>query len=326
MFNLSLLQCNGDPELNKKYKKGVDLALKLAAVTPGQFKLIESPMNSFLIVTNVLPDDNVITDSAISYDNFDFKSITFPRLKRLQKLVTYKTQELITEEPPTVNLPKQIPGPYITYEKSTWQKILDSDKNVIINEALELLSSPNHWCFCQPVDPLPWLWLLFYGPNSFCCDANCLYAKSFNCPGLILFPPIIYQPATDISSFMNLVCKYVCYLYQRQDLSKLIGGMQIPFDRSRLEDVSTLMSEMNCDDIHVIKMCLLCILYKQNQTTYHNVEHNQGCIILECAEEHINNCIGRTKCLQSGDIVLWPSYNIASIVEHFKCHGRSSFD
>ncbi|AAO12337.1 hypothetical protein KM546_gp30 [Porcine lymphotropic herpesvirus 3] len=324
MFNLSMLQCNGDPELSKKYKKGVELALRLAETSPGQFKLIESPINSFLIVTNISPDDDRSWDSTVSYDRLDFKSIHLPRLALLRQLVTYKQNDTTDKE--EVRMTRNIHGPYITYDKSTWQKVLETDKTVIINEALELLSSPEQWLFCYPTDPLPWLWLLFYGPKSFCTDGNCLYAKFFHNSGLILFPPIIYQPSTDISSFMNMVCKYVCVLYKNQDLSKLIGDQVIPFDRSRLENVQSLISDMNYNDIHVTKLCLLCALYKQNQTTYHNVEHNQGCIILECAEKYINNSVGRTKCLHTGDIVLWPSYNIAAIVQHFKSHGKGTLE
>ncbi|AIB03187.1 ORF34 [Bovine gammaherpesvirus 6] len=316
MLNLAKLHCDGDPELTRKYRKGVELALKLAESAPGQFKLIESPVNSFLIVANLLAEETRPWGSVVEQDGLDFSSVSMPRLETLDRLVQYAPKAKRRQKV-TAGNNEHCMEAYIAYDFQDWIRALSLNKDELINEALELLSSPKNWSFCCPTDPLPWLWLLFQGPLSHCEEVHCIYYKFLNKPGPVLFPPVLYQPKAGIMSFMSHVCKYVKHLYGEADVKKYAQHIYVPFDPERLIQVSSGINEFPPGQVFCQKSCLLCLLHRQNLTSFHSAsEKARGCIILKGAEQHINNSVGRTRCLDTGDTILWPAYNIESLINY----------
>ncbi|AIA62070.1 orf34 [Alcelaphine gammaherpesvirus 2] len=328
MLNLAKLHCNGDPEMAKKYTRGVKLAISLAESTPGQFKLIESPVNSFLIVTNLTVEDTAphAAHTPVS-ENLDFSCLSLSRLNALDAIVRmdYDRMGSYTKEPKhspseeTRSSPKIISEPYVTYKLAEWMWALKLNKDSLVNRALKLLSSPSTWTFCHPTDPLPWLWLLFYGPRSRCQEATCVYAQYFSTPGPVLLPPILYDPDSDIQSFVSQLCKFVKYFYEGEDPGCTPENSNIPFDRKRVADVLKALPSVSAGGLVLNKSCLLCCIYRQNFTSFHNVTNvGSGCLILQGAEKHTESSIGTSRCLATGDILLWPSYNINSLVALFK--------
>ncbi|ABB22251.1 hypothetical protein OvHV-2gp31 [Ovine gammaherpesvirus 2] len=328
MLNLAQLHCDGDPELSKKYTRGVKLAISLAESTPGQFKLIESPVNSFLIVTNLSVEDTAPHPAATASPEpeLDFSSLSLDRLNALSSLVRHELPERRTyarESPaPPPEGPPQEPAafhePYVSYKLHEWVQALHSNKDSIINRALQLLSSPQTWTFCYPTDPLPWLWLLFYGPRARCQENSCVYARYFGQPGPVLLPPLFYDPEKDIASFMSQACKYVRHFYEHEDLSSHLGDINVPFDPERLVHVVQALKDVSSSCICTTRCCLLCSIYRQNLTSFYTVPNSTyGCLILQGADQHTLSSVGRTRCLKTGDIILWPTYNIQSLVDFF---------
>ncbi|AAC58080.1 ORF34 [Alcelaphine gammaherpesvirus 1] len=333
MLNLTKLHCNGDPEMAKKYNRGVKLAISLAESTPGQFKLIESPVNSFLIVTNLTVEDTVPhATHPPAGEGLDFSCLSLSRLNALDAIVQpgYDNNSLDAQghqQPPPAgvrSLTKLTKDPYVTYKLTEWMWALRLNKDILINQALKLLGNPSTWTFCHPTDPLPWMWLLFYGPRSRCQEATCVYAKYFSTAGPVLLPPFFYDPGRDIQSFMSQACKFVKYFYDGEGLDSVLKDNNVPFDDSRIAEVLKALPSVSGSGLVLNKSCLLCCIYKQNLTSFHNVpDVSGGCLILQGAERHTDSAIGRSRCQTTGDIILWPSYNINSLVALFKSNEPS---
>ncbi|AAK07953.1 unknown [Bovine gammaherpesvirus 4] len=323
MLNLSYVTSHGDPELNKRYARSVNLALGLCENVSGQFKLIETPLNSFLLVANVLPDD-IRPWEYSCYDKFDFSHIKLPKLEKLKELIEYDFE---ASKPASGNIAGEQPlGPmnhYVVYDSDAWQSALKLNKETIIQAALEKLKNPCHWEGYIPDDPLPLIWLLFYGKNSFCESPDCLYMQRFKHPGPILFPPHIYNPDGDISSFVNHVCHYVNFLYKERTFS-LTHTTFLPFEEQRLKRALELLEEVENTATYISKTCLLCHLYKQNEILAAEGQSTHGCIILGgVGKQYITPQLHTTRSTHSGDTLLLPAYNLVGLMECVALDGVS---
>lgn len=322
MFNGISLATGADPELNKKYAQSVQLALQFCEHMPGQFKLVETPINSFVLVSNVMPEDERPWTSNNSA-NFDFSNIQLPKLDRLAELCEYEiNNDMSKQKHLSSNMTnfkgesKNAPTHYIVYDNDSWKMALRFNKTNLINEAISLLAYPQNWKGLLPQDPLPYIWTLFHGKKSFCKCDECLYKIKFGQPGPILFPPHIYTPTKDILSFIGHVCKYFKFLYGGLQMNNIVDEESLPFDTQRLKNALASLDLISDNCTYVSQTCLLCRLYQQNKTTVQGFYDSDGCIILGgLGKKYINCSISTKRCFQTGDTLFSTSYNIPLLLK-----------
>ncbi len=71
--------------LARRYGQCLELALEACQDTPEQFKLVETPLKSFLLVSNILPQDNrpwheARSSGRVAEDDYDFSSLALELL------------------------------------------------------------------------------------------------------------------------------------------------------------------------------------------------------------------------------------------------------
>lgn len=319
MFNAINLESGTDWELNKKYQKAVNLAINICQESDEQFKLVETPLKSFVLISNVLPDDNRPWEEQ-NTDTFDFSSISLIN----DKLPT-SGLDFLNKTKIKISLPTQSVHDgycYATYGYEDVIKSLQLNKNTIIGDIIELMSNPITWTSVVPQDPLPWLWLLFYGNLSMCGEVNCVYKRYFINPGPILYPAHIYNPKMDINTSIKHICSYVVSLYGEVECleTSFSDDMTLPFTVDRLNKIKQQFSLVGCMS-HVTRRCLLCCIYKQNicASKRASLSKLETFILLtgKC-EQFLTNSIGNIRDLQTGNNILFPTYNIEKIVEDLR--------
>lgn len=322
MFNAVNLESGTDWELNKKYKRAIDLAMDICQESKEQFKLVETPLKSFLLVSNVLPDDHRPWAS-LDTENFDFSNIDLNGVRNVHAAkINFKVKD---EARVFINTPvSRGHFCFAAYDFSSVMCSMRQDKNKIISEAIELLANPKTWNCVIPKDPLPWLWLLFYGKFSICSSENCLYRKYFHTSGPVLFPPHIYSPKRDIESFIRHVCAYVAALYGSLDNFEdaFPKGLELPFSCDRLNNLKHEFNYIS-DAVYPTRVCLLCCLYKQNiRASKRQIpDAAQPVITLTGpAQQFLSGEVGNFRSLSLGHNFLFPGYHIEELVRSFEKH------
>ncbi|UNP64580.1 putative member of UL95 family [Marmot herpesvirus 1] len=302
------LVAQGDPEIKKRFKAAVNLSVKFSEALPGQFKLIETPINSFLLVTNVLPNDKHTVYNPVP--KLDFSNIKLPRLQKLNRICGYELENEPQCFKMNVTIPKNMS---LCYDSLTWKKALQLDKTDLIQTVMEQMSDPKNWIGEFTEDPFPLVWLLFYGPKSFCEMEDCLYLKKMHRLGPILFPPSMYKPNEDISSFMNHLCYYVKVLYYNKDLD--LPEIIAQVSRDRLFHAIAKLKALDDSCAYISKKCLICHLYCQNEDVLNGVDIS-NCPILISGEsgQYINDTVTIQRTC-GGDTFLVPLYNIDRMLE-----------
>nr|BEG23026.1 homolog of EHV2 ORF34 protein UL95 [Macronycteris gammaherpesvirus 1] len=309
MFNLTSMASNGDQDLGKKYFDSVSLSTRLCENVPNQFKLIETPINSFLLVSNVMPNDTRPW-SDHNPNGFDFTGIHLPRLQKLNTLTNWNATASQKCQPDNKEPSYSAPH-YIVYDSWSWRRALKINKDEVIKEAVSQFANPVNWQGVAVEDPLPLLWLLFYGKKSFCDSEECLFFNAFKHPGPILWPKLLYKPTENIQSFMAYACKYVRFLYgcgfKEDDLTP-----NFSFNIGRITDALDKMRFIEDSGTYVSRTCLPCHLYKQNLVSRGEVSYSlaSSIILAGSGKKYMTSNIGTKRCLDLGDTVLYPSYDI----------------
>ncbi|AMA67389.1 protein UL95 [Vespertilionid gammaherpesvirus 1] len=319
MFNLSSLMAEGNAEVGSKYYESVGMSIDLCENSQNQFKLIETPINSFLLVTNVMPND---TRPWCSYNprGLDFNGINLPRLKKLNHMTGWNTCEKTKETAPPTDLKE--PVHYIVYDTWSWQRALKLNKTDIIQEAVSHMANPKNWEGIVMEDPLPLIWLLFYGKKSFCSARECIFYEKFKHAGPVLWPPHMYKPANNVLSFMTNVCKYVKFLYGCTFKSDDLLGDEIPVSQDRFVSALDKLKFVEDCGTYVSQTCMLCALHRQNMMSLRQIDNVGGSIILGgSGKKYITSDIGTRRCLSLGDTVLFPSYNIGLLLKDLDIDG-----
>ncbi|AIU39559.1 protein UL95 [Equid gammaherpesvirus 5] len=368
MFNLTAMAAAGDAKLSARYAESVSLAVGLCESLPDQFKLIETPINSFLLVANVMPNDNRPWDSRVPSPGGDFHNIRMPRLERLEALIRCRgayNREVVEEAtvageaellageevvagergsrgglekqakggrwPPEDGVAENgtelkngreeaAPGEslhYAVYDSWCWQRALKINKDEMVREAIAELAKPQNWRGVALEDPLPLMWLLFYGKRSFCDGPECLYEARFGHPGPLLLPNSMYRPGEDAVSFASGLCRYVRFLYG----CEFRGGEhvnldQVPFDAGRFPEALRKLRHVDDAGTYVSRRCLACRLYAQNLMSRGLIGGRGASIILGgWGKKYITCDAGTRRCLSLGDVVLYPCYDISLILD-----------
>ncbi|AJE29677.1 ORF34 [macacine gammaherpesvirus 12] len=324
MFPLSSFLTGENAETGRRFARGVQLALDLCDNTPGQFKLVETPLNSFLLVSNVLPEARPVRDCPHP-GGFDFEDIHLPKLTRMRRVLErYGDRDDGRGECGNVAVTSAVaPGAvfYVQYGQEEWRWALTLRKDKLVKMAVEGLSDPTTWKGLEPVDPLPLIWLLFYGSRSFCREPECLYERNFGIRGPILLPPHVYAPHKDVMTFVHHVIKYVKFLYVNADVG-FESETALPFEASRLRAAVTRLKDVEADDAYLSAKCMLCHLYKQNDTVSIHGPHVGGVIALGGdGSRYITSSVRAQRCTSRGDFILIPLYNLEELVSMIREHG-----
>nr|ALH44189.1 ORF34 [Human gammaherpesvirus 8] len=323
MFALSSLVSEGDPEVTSRYVKGVQLALDLSENTPGQFKLIETPLNSFLLVSNVMPEVQPICSGRPALRP-DFSNLHLPRLEKLQRVLGQgfgAAGEEIALDPSHVETHEKGQVFYNNYATEEWTWALTLNKDALLREAVDGLCDPGTWKGLLPDDPLPLLWLLFNGPASFCRADCCLYKQHCGYPGPVLLPGHMYAPKRDLLSFVNHALKYTKFLYG--DFSGTwAASCRPPFATSRIQRVVSQMKIIDASDTYISHTCLLCHIYQQNSIIAGQGTHVGGILLLSGkGTQYITGNVQTQRCPTTGDYLIIPSYDIPAIITMIKENG-----
>lgn len=313
------LAADGDPTLGQNHASGVKMALELCETVPGQFKLVETPLNSFLLVTNVVPEDTRPWKSHLC-DDLDFSNIALPKLHKLSEVLTYAAGGEAQPHSPPPAPPRC--SPFVVYNTPEWQAALSVNKDALVVEAMEALSAPENWQGVVPEDPLACMWLLFYGKNSFCANPDCLFLKTFHhtCP--ILLPPHLYRPKDDPGAFLRHLCQYVKFLYQNQQ--NPLGDLPCHLGEARIQRAMQNLELIAETEAYLSQSCLICHLYKQNSVGAKGLGDSCGCIILGgLGERYITNPVSARRVTGTGDTVLMPSYNLPCLLRDLRLNGAA---
>ncbi|AGY30716.1 ORF34 [Retroperitoneal fibromatosis-associated herpesvirus] len=329
MFALAALASDGDPELTNRYVKSVKLAVDLSESTPGQFKLIETPLNSFVLVANVMPDPQPLQQFSGVADA-DFSSLRLPRLDRLDRVMGRVFDDARSSET-SGSLDVQARGcsgcealAYQTYTAEQWLWALTINKEKIVEEAIEGLADPKNWKGMYPTDPLPLIWLLFNGPASFCSSECCIYEKHYGCRGPVLLPGHMYAPQKDLLSFVNHALKYTKFLYG--NFSGTWPEKSLPFDSSRIPRAVSQLKSIDASDTYITQMCLLCHLYRQNAAVASRGTHVGPILVLGGkGAQYITASVRSQRCISTGDYYLLPSYDISAIIRMIQEDGLAKY-
>ncbi|QDQ69242.1 UL95 [Colobine gammaherpesvirus 1] len=321
MFTLAAISSEGDPEITNRYVKSVKLALDLSESTPGQFKLIETPLNSFLLVANVMPDPQPVEYGGVSAD-IDFSNLHLPRLGRLSEVLRPLTGITRVSEDTNVAVgrttwPAAEPLTYQTYTTEQWISALTMNRDQIVEEAMVSLADPSNWKGLYPDDPLPLVWLLFNGPASFCKMECCLYEQHCGYPGPVLLPGHMYVPQNDLQSFVNHTVKYTKFLYG--NFSGAWPEDRLPFCVSRIQRAVSQLQSIEASDTYLSQSCLLCHIYRQNSAISEQSTHVGPILVLGGqGTQYITSRVRSQRCISTGDYYLLPSYDISAIITMLK--------
>ncbi|AZB49206.1 encapsidation chaperone protein [Phascolarctid gammaherpesvirus 1] len=319
MMSPLFLQAQGDADLEGRYKSAIRLSLELCESAPNQFKLIETPVNSFLLVSNILPEPARPWESALEDSfNLNFLSPTStspcPDVAEATPM-TYKPDD----RPSYTNVHIHNTPNYIVYDYQDWHRALTEDKNVIISEAINALAGSSTWTGSIATDPLPWLLLLFYGSKSYCIQPDCIYHSIYNKPGPILFPPHLYKPIIEPETFIHHVMKYVKFLYGGCNSldailsSPLMGAVE----ESRYKALLDILPEIEYDPItYCANICLFCTLHAQNTQAITSDGALGSYLFLQGGERFLGKSIGNSRDLRTQDTILYPTYDLTQITHH----------
>lgn len=218
------------------------------AASPGdRFRLIETPNENFLLVTNVLPremgekwGDQFNTGTGAALRGGADRDPSAAVFRDLGAALT-KPGGVVgarggaddagfsaaTAEPPardyvlrTVSRSAYsgtlLSGSYIVYTKKHLECALSSNKEEFVRRILDYVDAPGlleHQNVCD-VEAL--LWLLYCGPMSCCQSVRCfgLTKEGYRAPFPALLPPIFYEPASDYMTYVNLAELYVYVWYR----------------------------------------------------------------------------------------------------------------
>ncbi|ADW24376.1 hypothetical protein RHVP.34 [Cricetid gammaherpesvirus 2] len=318
MTDLNNLICSRDPALERTFKKCISLALQMGNNLPGQFRVIETPINSFLLVGDALPKEVLSYMKTNTCDSLDFSTLSLPRVTKLTEPEDTATnpeikQYQLKEEPPYKCI-QASPENGLIYHLQAWTAAMGYQLDQLIKKVIELTAIPENWTAVLPVDPVACMWLLFCGPKSFCEEMCCMSEILLGVRGPILLPPHMYHPEISISSFLNFLCQYVKHLYK--DFTERIESPGI--DRRATECLARIQT-LEETDVFLTRCCLFCHLYRQNHMVSQGTCGSATCIILAPpGHTFLAQTIRVAVTEHKKDCTLLPTYDLTLLANYFK--------
>ncbi|AGE10060.1 tegument protein U67 [Elephant endotheliotropic herpesvirus 1A] len=272
------------------------------AISPNErFTFVETPHHSFLLVTNILPDEHgVIKDKKLTPGDIITPSVTSVPVGNAKDLNhdIYQSSESSNGKtvlqkgclrPNNSNYlmfnAKHIPehhtlftNAYVSYSKEDIQTSLSFNKSAFISKILSRCNVPGILDHNNVIHVDMLLWLLFAGPLSCCSRTHCFgYTRpDIRRPFPVVLPPILYNDSVDIKMFVNMAEIYVYGWYgddkiksfettffKNEELQAMIGELRAKYVRK-----SVPLWHVNS------RICLFCALYLQNRLCLENLKHD----------------------------------------------------
>ncbi|APZ76296.1 hypothetical protein MRV_0085 [Murid herpesvirus 3] len=270
-----------DEDFSESVKTALEVCNNVSPQT--KLRLIETPTNNFVLVTNVLPTDN-------NENNQDYKKLNISSaLNNLSNSFTekkkYKIKEFSNQGVNKVlNSETLLSGSYIIYKKHALERALSLDKSDIIDDILKYIDTPGILSHNNVCDSECLFWMLFCGPQSFCQSDDCFgyQVSKFKTAFPVLLPPFMYEKQKTYTTIFNLAEAYVHTWYKDYDVKNdkfLNDKMKERIQQLLLE----LKHKFMDDDINLwgttSQMCFFCTIYKQNKLS------------LDCAKSNCENSL-----------------------------------
>ncbi|AHC02860.1 tegument protein U67 [Elephant endotheliotropic herpesvirus 5B] len=266
------------------------------AISPNErFTFVETPHHSFLLVTNILPDEHgVIKDKKLPRDADDASlkpgSLSCNKDGEIcDKNNCVNCSAVKRIRPNTNNYlmfnSKHIPehhtlltNAYVTYSREDIQISLSFNKSYFISKILSRCNVPGLLDHNNVIHVDMLLWLLFAGPLSCCSRTHCFgYTRpDIRRPFPVMLPPMLYRDSVDIKMFVTMAEIYVYGWYGDDN----IKSFETSFFKD--EDLQAMIGELRSKYIrksvplwHVnSRTCLFCALYLQNRLCLENLKHD----------------------------------------------------
>lgn len=314
----------GDETTRRGYAESVQMALESCEPTGDQFKLIETPINSFILITNVLPDDSRRWDGRAEICGAEPAAVGFDLLADEDDGDVYPADPDAYPdglsgdglETPAVG------SKYLVYEEKAWIRALTLNRDDVLTEAMEMATNSQNWRMPELVDPLPCFWMVFHGRRSFCESSDCLYRMRLGVPGPVLYPAHMYRPEQDFTSFVISACRYFKCLYGGCDFSPA-DYPGLPFAPQRAKECLRALDALEPGYAYLSRLCLLCHLYRQNRDVNCSSGQRLGCLILGgVGSELLGEGFNTGRDLFGGDAIIAPRYNLEALLDGLDANGR----
>ncbi|AKT72683.1 Cy130 [Cynomolgus cytomegalovirus] len=272
-----------------RFDEAVNMALVACeAVSPyDRFRLIETPDENFLLVTNVIPREPaempaVGAEAERTFptrhhdvlDGFSNLSVPLPPPCGVRDYALHNVDRLTYEG-------ELVYGSYVLYRKNHVELSLSSNKAQYVETVLRNAYTPgllDHHNVCD-IEGL--LYLLYCGPRSFCSRDTCFGREKHGCPFPALLPKLFYEPVRDYMTYMNLAELYVYVWYRGYDFPSASdsssGGdddeLRLPLKAVSLDRLKEVLKAVRGRFVGrevptwpaSSRTCLLCALYSQNR-------------------------------------------------------------
>nr|CDI95430.1 GP95 [Caviid herpesvirus 2 str. CIDMTR] len=337
-----------------RFDEAIRMALTVCEATAphDKFRLIETPNQNFLLVTNVLPKEECFgenwragdgggkgrpgtaatTSSSVSTGNNVLRELsdTVPgdrgRPSRHNRDYALRDVATITY---TGHL---MSSTYVVYTKAHLERALSLDKRAFIQRILKHVDTPGLLDHNNVCDAEALLWMLYCGPMSFCQSDPCLGRDKTEYGGAFpaLLPPIFYEPVTDYLAYMNLAELYVHVWYRsyefkvEADATCVEGGLgQVTLGRAR-DTLRMVRDRFHDREVPLwpvaSRTCLFCALYNQNRLCLDFAKTNASCtsyspIVLKDCPGIVTNVTLSHALPGTGGATLFPVYNIGVLLK-----------
>ncbi|AFK83932.1 B95 [miniopterid betaherpesvirus 1] len=320
-----------------RYDEAVDMALTVCeASAPGdRFRLIETPAESFLLVTNVLPKEVAKTEAKIiKYASPRSVDDDFPGddLNKACSSNACSYREYVPRSVTSISYAGSLlANSYIVYTKTHLEKAMSLDKTAMVSDLLRYVDTPGILSHNNVSDVEALLWLLFCGPKSLCRAGRCLGCDDdgHDVPFPILLPPMFYEPVTDYLTYINLAELYVYvwykdYEFKTEEEAAYSGEGLRPVTLGRVNDtLSLIRARFTNREVPIwstaSQTCVLCALYQQNRLCLDFVKGNVPAtsyspIILKDCHCAVTNVTLSHVLPGDGSVTLFPIYNIGTLL------------
>lgn len=261
-------------------RQALDLCNNTAPNT--RLRLVETPTQNFMLVTNVLPAESDATptrlDASLNIsDALDDLSRSLKKKQKPKKNKTYVLQNVNR----TVSFNTVTTGAYIIYTKEMLELALALDKSDFVKSLMQYAETPGVMSFNDVTDLECLLWLLFCGPSSFCQSDQCFgykLQKYRNAFPIILSPYFYDTSSHELGTLFSLAQLYVYAWYKDFHFSTHTVNLK----PGSIQRITSLMFELKQkfadQDISpwpiAAQICIFCALYKQNRFCIDYATHN----------------------------------------------------
>ncbi|AEV80940.1 protein UL95 [Saimiriine betaherpesvirus 4] len=334
------LSARSDPVLGVsevlKFDEAVEMALVAceAASPHDRYRLIETPSENFLLVTNVIPKE-MATCSGES-EAGEKKAVNQDLLgclygEAFSPPVVSSRDYVLKNLRHTANYHGELLyGSYLMYNKEHIGLSLSINKASHVESILRDVFAPGlleHHNVCD-IEAL--LWLLYSGPRSFCARDACFGREQlgYHMPFPALLPTLFYEPVVDYVTYMNLAELYVYVWYRGYEFASTRDDFRVSLNSVTLDRLQEVLKavrarfsdrEVPCWPVSS-RTCVFCALYSQNRLCLDVARNGIGAvfyspILLQDCPAVVTDVTLSHILPGQGAVTLFPVYHIGKLLD-----------